>query len=30
MKHLETNTVNANATPAHGETGMSVRDAIAR
>src|ERR1035441_6895414 len=30
MKHVQANTVNADATPAHGETGMPVRDAIAR
>jgi hypothetical protein len=30
MKHLQTNTVNADATPAPGETGISVRDVIAR
>ena len=27
---MQANTVNADATPAHGETGMRVRDAIAR
>jgi nitroreductase len=30
MKYMQANTVNANATPAYGETGVRVRDAIAR
>ena len=30
MKQVQANTVNADTTPAHGQTGMSVRDAIAR